>query len=130
MQLTANLLICKEAPDWVVNRFKELFGESVIITRELCIKNANTMIHDWDWLKHYSFSSQYQGDVYNKAKSNARSEYRSHSFILYGEAIYARESEEKCNTLWYDFIARDKIAYPVYCKSMAIAFADAALGGF
>jgi hypothetical protein len=107
MTITLKMLRLKGACKDQVKLFKDTFGESVFVTRELCEKFASLFDFKWTALSFLSASAWVE---YEEARASALAEYEK------ARASAWAEYEEVCASAWAE-----------YRKVSATAFYDAAL---
>ena len=98
--------------------FEKLFGASVEITKELCIKHASDF--DWTWAARNFLSAPARAE-FDKARASAVAEY--------GKACASARAEldKACALAWAEYGKACASAWAELDKARASAFADAAL---
>ena len=109
--------------------FEKLFGASVEITKELCIKHASDF--DWTWATKNFLSAPAQVE-YGKARASAQVEYSkacASARVEHGKARASAQVEydKACASAAAEYDKALASAQVEYGKACASAFADAAL---
>ena len=135
MKITIQQLINKDACQSQVDKFRELFGESVDVTPELCLSVASEF--DWDWAAR-NFLSAAALKLYKETRAAALKLYeetRATALKLYKETradackLYKETSapawklyEETCAAAWKLYEETCAAAWKLYEETRAAAF--------